>query len=105
MLAALPGLVVVFKGNTTLPWWGYLVALISGTIVAVRMEGQKFSDLLTRYKPFSTVLYGRMGNGIATNQLFKMLPGAIHPGLSFAVKQNERLTVTMIKANRWRTST
>ncbi|EEB95363.1 hypothetical protein MPER_05678, partial [Moniliophthora perniciosa FA553] len=30
--------------------------------------------------PFSTILYGRMGNGVATNQLMKMIPGALNPG-------------------------
>ena len=44
--------------------WSYIVALTSGTIVA----------------PFSTLLYARMGSGIATNQLFKMIAGAINPG-------------------------
>ncbi|KZV83654.1 oligopeptide transporter [Exidia glandulosa HHB12029] len=64
VLSFFAGLIVIFKGNTTLPWWGYLVALSSGAIIA----------------PFSTALFGRMGNGIATNQLFKMIAGAIHPG-------------------------
>jgi hypothetical protein len=54
----------VLKGETTLPVWSYIVALISGAIVT----------------PFSTLLYARMGNGIATNQLFKMIAGAINPG-------------------------
>lgn len=31
-------------------------------------------------QPFSTLLYARMGNGIATNQLMKMIAGAINPG-------------------------
>lgn len=30
--------------------------------------------------PFSTLLFARMGNGIATNQLMKMVAGAINPG-------------------------
>ena len=58
------GLISVLKGETTLPVWSYIVALASGTIVA----------------PFSTLLYARMGDGIATNQLFKMIAGAINPG-------------------------
>jgi hypothetical protein len=29
------GLIVVLKGQTTLPWWSYIVALLSGAIVAV----------------------------------------------------------------------
>jgi hypothetical protein len=58
------GLFSVLKGETTLPVWSYVVALISGAIVA----------------PFSTLLYARMGDGIATNQLFKMIAGAVNPG-------------------------
>ena len=54
----------MLKGETTLPVWSYIVALIFGAIVT----------------PFSTLLYARMGNGIATNQLFKMIAGAINPG-------------------------
>jgi hypothetical protein len=58
----------VLKGETTLPVWSYIVALTSGAIVA----------------PFSTLLYARMGSGIATDQLFKMIAGAINPGRPIA---------------------
>jgi OPT oligopeptide transporter protein len=58
------GLISVLKGETTLPVWSYIVALISGAIVT----------------PFSTLLFARLGNGVATNQLFKMIAGAINPG-------------------------
>ena len=44
--------------------WSYIVALTSGAIVA----------------PVSTLLYARMGNGISTLQLFKMIAGSINPG-------------------------
>jgi hypothetical protein len=54
----------VLHGETTLPVWSYIVALISGAVVT----------------PFSTLLFARLGNGIATNQLFKMIAGAINPG-------------------------
>jgi len=64
VLAFIAGLIVVFKGQTTLPWWSYIVALLLGAFVT----------------PFSTLLYARMGNGIATNQLMKMVAGAINPG-------------------------
>ena len=64
VLGTYVGLISVLKGETTLPVWSYIVALISGAIVT----------------PFSTLLYARMGNGIATNQLFKMIAGAINPG-------------------------
>ena len=45
----------MLKGETTLPIWSYIVALLSGAIVT----------------PFSTLLFARMGNSIVTNQLFK----------------------------------
>ena len=54
----------MLKGETTLPVWSYIVALIFGTIVT----------------PFSTLLYARMGVGIGTIQIFKMIAGSINPG-------------------------
>ncbi|KDR80162.1 hypothetical protein GALMADRAFT_61865 [Galerina marginata CBS 339.88] len=63
-LSFVAGLIVVFKGQTTLPWWSYIIALILGAFVT----------------PFSTLLFARMGNGVATNQLMKMVAGAINPG-------------------------
>ncbi|KAG8716814.1 hypothetical protein FRC08_008755 [Ceratobasidium sp. 394] len=64
VLSFLAGLIVIFTGNTTLPWWGYILALLVGGFVA----------------PFSNLLFARLGNGIATNQLMKMVAGAVHPG-------------------------
>ncbi|KAF8888579.1 oligopeptide transporter [Infundibulicybe gibba] len=64
VLAFFAGLIVIFKGQTTLPWWSYIVALLLGAFIT----------------PFSTLLFARMGNGIATNQLMKMVAGAINPG-------------------------
>ncbi|GLB42182.1 putative peptide transporter MTD1 [Lyophyllum shimeji] len=64
LLAFVAGLVVVLKGQTTLPWWSYIIALLVGAFIT----------------PFSTLLYARMGNGIATNQLMKMVAGAVNPG-------------------------
>ncbi|KAJ4129652.1 hypothetical protein NW754_003934 [Fusarium falciforme] len=58
------GLVVVIKENITLPAWAYVVSLIMGIIIA----------------PVSTLLYSRYGNGIATNNLSKMLAGLMLPG-------------------------
>ena len=54
----------MLKGETTLPWYAYIVALLLGGFIT----------------PFSTLLYARMGNGIATNQLMKMVAGAVNPG-------------------------
>ncbi|KAM6503339.1 oligopeptide transporter [Amanita muscaria] len=64
VLAFFSGLIVTFKGETTLPWWSYIVALILGAFVT----------------PFSTLLYARMGSGIATTQLMKMVAGLVNPG-------------------------
>ncbi|PWY67927.1 OPT oligopeptide transporter [Aspergillus heteromorphus CBS 117.55] len=58
------GLVVVLKEDISLPVWAYIVSLVVGIIVA----------------PFSTILYSRYGNGIATNNLSKMLAGLMIPG-------------------------
>ncbi|KZV74603.1 OPT superfamily oligopeptide transporter [Peniophora sp. CONT] len=63
-LAFFAGLIANIKGDTTLPWWSYIIALIVGAFIT----------------PFSTLLYARMGNGVATNQLFKMIAGAVNPG-------------------------
>ncbi|KAI0343069.1 oligopeptide transporter [Trametopsis cervina] len=64
VLAFFAGLIVVLKGETTLPAWAYVIALLLGAFVT----------------PFSTLLYARAGNGIATNQLMKMVAGAVNPG-------------------------
>ncbi|CAE6455014.1 unnamed protein product [Rhizoctonia solani] len=64
VLSFFAGLIVIFKGNTTLPWWGYILSLVVGGFIT----------------PFSNLLYARLGNGIATNQLMKMVAGAVHPG-------------------------
>ncbi|KXS96592.1 hypothetical protein AC578_11134 [Pseudocercospora eumusae] len=57
------GLVVVIKEKTTLPVWAYVVALIVGSFIA----------------PFSNILYSRYGNGIATNNMSKMIAGLLIP--------------------------
>jgi OPT family oligopeptide transporter len=64
VLAFLAGLVVCIKGETTLPAWSYVIALLLGAFVT----------------PFSTMLYARVGNGVGTSQLFKMVAGAVNPG-------------------------
>ncbi|KAI4729996.1 peptide transporter [Aureobasidium sp. EXF-10728] len=58
------GLVVVIKENITMPVWAYVVSLITGIIIA----------------PFSALIYSRFGNGIATNNLSKMIAGLVLPG-------------------------
>ncbi|OAA56290.1 peptide transporter [Niveomyces insectorum RCEF 264] len=58
------GIIVVTKENITLPVWAYIVSLLVGVFFA----------------PFSTLLYARYGNGIATNNLSKMIAGLAIPG-------------------------
>ncbi|KAJ5121340.1 uncharacterized protein N7515_009301 [Penicillium bovifimosum] len=58
------GIIVTTTQNITLPTWAYVVSLLIGTIIA----------------PFSTILYSRYGNGIATNNLSKMIAGLLLPG-------------------------
>ncbi|KAM7190826.1 OPT oligopeptide transporter [Rhypophila sp. PSN 637] len=58
------GLVVVLTSDISLPPWAYIVSLLLGSFIA----------------PLSTVLYARFGNGIATNNLSKMLAGLMLPG-------------------------
>ncbi|KAK3294114.1 OPT oligopeptide transporter protein-domain-containing protein [Chaetomium fimeti] len=57
------GRIVVTTQNVTLPAWAYIVSLLLGMFIA----------------PLSTLLYSRYGNGIATNNLSKMLAGLILP--------------------------
>ncbi|PLN84639.1 OPT peptide transporter Mtd1 [Aspergillus taichungensis] len=68
ILAFVAGLIVNIKGETTLSVWGYIIALLLGAFIA----------------PFSCILYGLYGIGVATNQLSKMVGGAIHPGRPLA---------------------
>ncbi|KAJ5504754.1 Oligopeptide transporter OPT superfamily [Penicillium fimorum] len=58
------GIIVVTKEDITLSAWEYVVSLALGCIIS----------------PFSTIIYSRFGNGIATNNLSKMLAGLILPG-------------------------
>ncbi|KAK4155839.1 OPT oligopeptide transporter protein-domain-containing protein [Chaetomidium leptoderma] len=63
VLSFVLGIVVVATQNITLPVWAYVVSLLLGIFIA----------------PLSTLLYSRYGNGIATNNLSKMLAGLILP--------------------------
>ncbi|KAG6015202.1 hypothetical protein E4U54_003992 [Claviceps lovelessii] len=57
------GLIVVIRENITLPAWAYVVALLVGMALA----------------PLSSLLLARYGNGIATNNVSKMLAGLLVP--------------------------
>ncbi|KAK4243546.1 OPT oligopeptide transporter [Corynascus novoguineensis] len=63
VLSFVLGLIVVTTQNITMPAWAYVISLLLGMFIA----------------PFSTILYSRYGNGIATNNLSKMLAGLILP--------------------------
>ncbi|KAI2465651.1 putative OPT peptide transporter Mtd1 [Annulohypoxylon bovei var. microspora] len=68
VLCFFAGLAVNIIGETTLPVWGYIISLLLGSFIA----------------PFSCILYGLYGSGVATNQISKMVAGAVHPGLPLA---------------------
>ncbi|KAI1399216.1 putative OPT peptide transporter Mtd1 [Hypoxylon fuscum] len=68
VLCFFAGLAVNIMGETTLPVWGYIISLLLGSFIA----------------PFSCVLYGLYGSGVATNQISKMVAGVVHPGLPLA---------------------
>ncbi|KAJ5621609.1 peptide transporter MTD1 [Penicillium herquei] len=68
VLAFVAGIIVTAKGETTLPVWGYIISLLLGAVIA----------------PFSCILYGLYGTGVSTNQLSKMVAGAVHPGRPLA---------------------
>jgi OPT oligopeptide transporter protein len=40
------GLIVVFKGQTTLPWWSYIVALFIGAFITVSYKQQRSHSYL-----------------------------------------------------------
>ncbi|KAJ5757700.1 uncharacterized protein N7511_006394 [Penicillium nucicola] len=68
VLCFVAGVVANAKGETTLPVWGFIVALALGAFIC----------------PFSLFLFAFYGNGISTNQISKMVAGAIHPGRPLA---------------------
>lgn len=82
------GLIVVLKEDITLSAWAYVVALLLGCFIAPLVSLSFFSiagkkSMTTRPTNDdvqSTILYSRFGNGIATNNLSKMLAGLLVPG-------------------------
>lgn len=82
VLSFVLGLIVVTTQNITLPAWAYVVSLLLGIFIAPLVStllrvASKRGTLLTVLQ--STLLYSRYGNGIATNNLSKMLAGLILP--------------------------
>ncbi|KAF2168188.1 hypothetical protein M409DRAFT_65680 [Zasmidium cellare ATCC 36951] len=67
-LCFIAGLIANTRGETTLEWWAYLVALALGAFLA----------------PFSMILYALYGTGVSTNQLSKMVAGVVQPGRPLA---------------------
>lgn len=80
------GLIVVLKENITLPAWAYIVSLLLGIFIAPLVsfirtpQPELYAVLFLTILPQSTILYSRYGNGIATNNLSKMLAGLMLPG-------------------------
>lgn len=85
------GLIVVLKEDITLSAWAYVVALLLGCFIAPLVSlslsllfsivGKKSRTIRpTNDDVQSTILYSRFGNGIATNNLSKMLAGLLVPG-------------------------
>jgi hypothetical protein len=83
------GLIVVIKGQTGLPVWSYIIALMFGALITVCIKTIYVCYLRMivwpcNYQPFAIILSARMGTGINTMPLMKMLAGAIHPGQPIA---------------------
>lgn len=84
------GLIVVLKEDITLSAWAYVVALLLGCFIAplvslslscsLSLEKKSRTIRPTNDDVQSTILYSRFGNGIATNNLSKMLAGLLVPG-------------------------
>lgn len=81
VLSFVLGLIVVLKEDITLSAWAYVVALLLGCVIAPLVSplsltvAEQYTDSRQ-----STILYSRFGNGIATNNLSKMLAGLLVPG-------------------------
>lgn len=83
------GLIVVLKEDITLSAWAYVVALLLGCFIAPLVSLSLLFSVIgkqsrttrpTNDDVQSTILYSRFGNGIATNNLSKMLAGLLVPG-------------------------
>jgi hypothetical protein len=102
------GLVVVIKENITMPVWAYIVSLIVGIIIAPFVSAlQRLRNpqrvRLTAFSQ-SVMLYSRFGNGIATNNLSKMIAGLVLPGrpvgnMYFAAWSHNVITNTVNLSN------
>lgn len=81
VLSFILGLVVVIKENITLPAWGYVVSILLGILIApfVSCSWMLQMRMNVADEPQSTILYSRFGNGIATNNLSKMIAGLLLP--------------------------
>ncbi|KAF9519304.1 hypothetical protein BS47DRAFT_1370739 [Hydnum rufescens UP504] len=79
VLAFFAGLIVVLKGSTTLPVYGYIIALLLGSFIA----------------PFSNLLFARLGNGIATNQLVRPILGKPVSNLYFSMWSHDVVSTSI----------
>ena len=102
------GLVVAITQDITMPVWAYVVSLIVGIIVAPFVSALNQS-LISRGVQLtvliqSVLIYSRFGNGIATNNLSKMIAGLVLPGrpvgnMYFAAWSHNVITNTVNLSN------
>ena len=102
------GLVVAITQDITMPVWAYVVSLIVGIIVApfVSALNQSFISRGVQLTVLiqSVLIYSRFGNGIATNNLSKMIAGLVLPGrpvgnMYFAAWSHNVITNTVNLSN------
>ena len=75
VLSFVLGIIVVAKENVSMPIWAYIVSLLLGSAIAPVVSAHRNNP-----DTQSTILYSRFGNGIATNNLSKMIGGLALPG-------------------------
>lgn len=70
-LAIIAAFIVTYAADTTLSWWGLIVALIFGTLMT----------------PVSLSIYGRYGSAVPTMMASKTIAGALRPGRPLANRE------------------
>ncbi|KAH7912216.1 OPT oligopeptide transporter [Hygrophoropsis aurantiaca] len=68
VLSVVVGLIVLYKSDSTLPWWGFIIAVILAIISVL----------------FFGALYAITGLGLSIQPLVQMIGGFLHPGMPMA---------------------
>jgi hypothetical protein len=68
VLSIVIALVVIYKTNSTLPWWGFIISLLLATIAIL----------------FFTALFAITGLGFIIQPFIQMIGGFLHPGKPMA---------------------